>query len=508
MIIVLNFGSQFTHLISRRLRELHVENKICLPDQVTEQELASADALILSGGPNSVMDEIINYNAAIFKCGKPMLGLCYGHQLIAHTFGGTISSHQTREYGAAQLTILDKSDLFDGLDDTETVWMSHGDSVTNLPSDFEVIGTSTNGQPAAIANHQKKIFGMQFHPEVHHTKHGMRILQNFVNVCGIKHTAQKRHDPQHIIQEVSKTVGDASVIMGVSGGVDSLVASYAIHKAIGDRLFCVYVDTGLMRHNENAYVQNMYADLGFAHFKSVDASEIFLSRLQSITDPEEKRKIIGHSFIEVFEHTINQMKTEHGEIGFLGQGTIYPDTIESAESSQTAHKIKSHHNVTLPKNMQFKLVEPLRQLYKDEVRSLGRDLGLCDDALNRHPFPGPGLAVRILGAIDKDKINIVRKADHIFISALKEFNYYKDVWQAFAALLPVKTVGVMGDARTYEYMISLRAVTSVDAMTADWVPLPPEFLHYVSNKVINEVNGVNRVVYDITQKPPGTIEYE
>ena len=508
MIVILNFGSQFTHLISRRLRDLHVEAKIRLPDQVTDQELDDAQAVILSGGPNSVMDQKIDYNKKIFSCGKPMLGLCYGHQLIAHNFGGTISSSHTREYGAAQLTVMDTSDLFQGLDQTETVWMSHGDSVTTLPDNFQVLATTQQGKVAAMADHKRRIFGMQFHPEVHHTKHGMRMLQNFISMCGITHKKQHTHDPQHIIADIKKTVGDESVVMGVSGGVDSLVASYAIHKAINDRLFCVYVDTGLMRQDENAYVQHMYEELGFAHFKLVDASDIFLSRLQNITDPEEKRKIIGHTFIEVFEHTIAQMKDEHGEITFLGQGTIYPDTIESAESSETAHKIKSHHNVTVPENMKLRLVEPLRMLYKDEVRTLGKELGLCDDYLNRHPFPGPGLAVRILGAIDKDKIRIVRQSDHIFINALREFNYYKDVWQAFAALLPVKTVGVMGDARTYEYMISLRAVTSADAMTADWVPLPAEFLHYVSNRIINEVNGVNRVVYDITQKPPGTIEYE
>jgi len=507
MIIVVNFGSQFTHLISRRLHELGVAADICLPEQLTNQDIERAQAFILSGGPEGVSDENIAFDEQIFTCGKPILGLCYGHQLIAHRFGGKVASSHKREYGAARLTVLDADDLFAGLDDQQTVWMSHGDSVSDVPEAFRVLATS-DGHPAAIAHNEQPIFGMQFHPEVHHTAHGTQMLKNFVSHCGIATAPVQARDPEQVINDIKTTVGDACVIMGVSGGVDSLVASYALHKAIGTRLFCVYIDTGLMRHNEQAYVQQMYDDLGFVHFQAVDASELFLSRLAGVADPERKRTIIGHTFIEVFEETVARMKDAHGEITFLGQGTIYPDTIESAESSKTAHKIKSHHNVTLPERMQLKLVEPLRMLYKDEVRQLGRAMHIPDDYLDRHPFPGPGLAVRILGAIDARKVEIVRKADHIFISALKEWGHYSDAWQAFVALIPVKTVGVMGDARTYEYMLSLRAVSSVDAMTADWVPLPANFLHYVSNTIINEVDGVNRVVYDITQKPPGTIEYE
>ena len=507
MILIINYGSQVTHLIGRRLRGLGVEATIKQPEQITDTDIQASKAIILSGGPESVSDQTI-LNKKIFSSGRPILGLCFGHQLIAREFGGNVEQGQTRQYGAAKLTVLDKADLFAGLDEEQMVWMSHGDSVSALPKQFRVIGRSEDCTHAAIAHTEKKIFGLQFHPEVEHTKNGTQILHNFVKIAGIKPTLTLQNRIQTIITDIQKKVGNASVIMGVSGGVDSLVASYLLHQAIGDRLFCVYVDTGLMRKDETEEVKRLYDTLQFAHFAVVDASVAFLTRLDSISDPEHKRKIIGHSFIEIFENTVAQYAQKNQTIQFLGQGTIYSDTVESSQATSSSAKIKSHHNLTLPDNMSLKVIEPLRDFYKDEVREIGKELGITQEYLNRHPFPGPGLAIRVVGALDKEKIAIVREADHIFITELKKANLYKDVWQALVALLPIKTVGVMGDARTYEYMITLRAVTSSDAMTADWAKLPNDFLQMVSNKIINSVSGVNRVVYDITQKPPGTIEYE
>lgn len=507
MILIVNFGSQVTHLIARRLRGLNIHADIKHPEHVTDTDIDNAQALILSGGPGSVHNQTA-LNKKLFAAQKPILGLCFGHQLIAQEFGGRVEQSHKREYGAATLTVLDKQDLFANLDDKEMVWMSHGDSVTHLPEGFVTLGSSADCNHAAIAHHDKKIFGIQFHPEVHHTQHGTQMLKNFISIAGIKPNWFIKDLKQQIIDNIKTTVGNASVIMGVSGGVDSLVASYLIHQAIGDRLFCVYVDSGLMRKYETDYVKQMYQTLGFTHFDVVDASDLFLNNLAHKADPEEKRKIIGHTFIEVFNNAVAQYKHKHGDITFLGQGTIYPDTVESAQANNSSEKIKSHHNVTLPDDMQLKVLEPLRDLYKDEVRLLGKEIGIKNEYLERHPFPGPGLAIRILGAVDQDKLRIVREADHIFISELKKSGEYNNTWQALAALLPVKTVGVMGDSRTYDYMISLRAVTSIDAMTADWAKLPTTLLEKVSNLIINNVPGVNRVVYDITQKPPGTIEYE
>lgn len=503
MILILDFGSQLTHLIARRLRELGVYAEIAAPIEARDD----AEAFILSGGPQSVYDQQIPYDGRIFTSGKPILGLCYGHQLIAHHLGGEVRKGSKREYGSTQLKVLERDGLFSGLDSEEIVWMSHGDTVTAVPPGFRTIGESESCQNAAIADYSRRIFGLQFHPEVQHTKNGTRLLENFLDVCGIRRDWNIGSQTEWLVQGIRSAVGDGSVVMGVSGGVDSLVSSVLIGRAIGKRLYCVYVDTGLMRKDETAYVRQVYRELGFANFRVVDASETFLTRLEGVADPEEKRKIIGHTFIEVFESAVEVLKAE-AEIQFLGQGTIYPDRIESAQPSKTATKIKSHHNLTLPEKMRLRLVEPLRDFYKDEVRTLGEDLGIKKEYLWRHPFPGPGLAIRVLGAVDREKIAILREADALFTEELKESGEYGRVWQALAALIPVKTVGVMGDNRTYDYMIALRAVTSTDAMTADWARLSAELLERVSNRIINEVKGVNRVVYDITQKPPGTIEYE
>jgi GMP synthase (glutamine-hydrolysing) len=508
MILILNFGSQLTHLIARRFRELGVYSEIKLPYDVTDSELDKCDAIVLSGGPNDVNAESITFNKYVFSCGKPILGICYGHQIIAHQFGGSVVSSDSSEYGETKLVVLEKTGLFEGLNNDEIVWMNHGDTIGQPPVGFKTIGTSPDCKHAAFVNEEKNIYSVLFHPEVHHTKHGMEIFENFINLCDIKKDWKVEEQKDRLIDEIKTLVGEESVVMGVSGGVDSLVGSFLIERAIGKRVFCVYVDTGLMRKDETQFVKEMYDELGFDNFEVVDASSLFLGKLKGVTDPEEKRKIIGHTFIEVFEKEVEKLKEQNFHIKFLGQGTIYPDRIESAAPSKTADKIKSHHNLTLPEKMSLKLVEPLSDLYKDEVRLLGKELGIKKEFLDRHPFPGPGLAIRILGDIDEEKLVILREADDIFISELKSSGEYKNTWQALAALIPVKTVGVMGDHRTYEYMIALRAVTSMDAMTADWAKLPNDLLQRISNRIINEVKGVNRVVYDITQKPPGTIEYE
>lgn len=512
MILILNFGAQYAHLIARRIRELGVYSEI-LPCDVSLKEIGrlKPGGIILSGGPSSVYE----HNAPIMDrkilgLGIPVLGICYGLQLIAKFAGGTVLAGKSKEFGKKEINVKNNGKLLRGLSKKEQVWMSHGDLVAELPKDFEVLASTDTCRIAAFENNDKRLYGIQFHAEVAHTPKGNKILKNFVfGVCKSKKEWGTGSILKRLIREIKKEVGKNSVIMGVSGGVDSTVAATLLHKAIGSRLHCVFIDHGMIRKNEAGEVVNFFENrLKFRHFYFVDASQIFLERLKGITDPEEKRRAIGHTFIEVFESKVIELDKMHKKIKFLGQGTIYPDRIESAQPTKYASKIKSHHNLALPEKMKLKVVEPLKELYKDEVRKIGNELKIPHDIISRHPFPGPGLAIRVLGEVTAERLRILREADYIFIDELKKSGHYGKVWQAFAALLPVKSVGVMGDARTYEYVVSLRAVTSIDAMTADWAKLPNELLERISNIIINEVRGVNRVLYDITQKPPGTIEYE
>lgn len=509
MIAVLDYGSQYCHLVARRIRSLGVYAEI-FPNSVAASELKNkkVQGIILSGGPRSVYENNApSLDPEILRMDIPILGICYGHQLLAHSLGGKVVP-SSKEYGKETLTILKRSRLFKGLDKKEQAWMSHGDSVVRLPKGFEHTGRTSDCKFAAYADEKRKIYGAQFHPEVQHTTHGMKLLGNFLDICKCKRDYTIKGLDRKIIAKIRATVGNGAVIMGVSGGVDSLVASELIKKATPN-IYCVFVDHGIIRKGEAGYVRSLYQKLGFKHYYYADASQIFYTRLKGVTDPEQKRKIIGNTFIEVFEKKVVELKEEHGEIKFLGQGTIYPDRIESAKASKAASVIKTHHNVGgLPEKMKLKLVEPLKDLYKDEVRELGKMIGLPRDALMRHPFPGPGLAVRIVGEITPERIGIVQEADFIFTDELKKSGQYDKIWQAFAALLPVKAVGVMGDARSYGYVIALRAVTSVDGMTADWAKIPSNVLESAASRIVKNVRGVTRVVYDITQKPPATIEYE
>ncbi len=509
MIVVINFGGQYCHLIARKIRELGVKTEI-FPHSISAKELKklNPDGIILSGGPASV--NTVNspkMNSNILELGIPVLGICYGLQLIAKTLGGKVVPGKVSEYGKNIILVKGKDPLLKGLK-KEQVWLSHFDTVKEIPKNFVVSSSTKSCKFASFYNLKKKIFAVQFHPEVHHTPKGKKILSNFINFCKAKKDWKISSLVKSIQKEIKEKVGNNKVIMGVSGGVDSLVASVLIHKTIPDQLFCVFVDNGLMRKNETQYIESVYKKLGFKHFFVVDASTEFLFALEGISDPEEKRKIIGHTFIKVFEDKAFELEKEFGRISFLGQGTIYPDRIESAEPSKTASKIKSHHNLTLPEEMNLDLLEPLKDLYKDEVRELGKTLKLSKELLGRHPFPGPGLAVRVLGEVTKEKVNILREVDFIFIEELKKNNFYYKTWQALAAIFPVKAVGVKGDEREYSYIIALRAVDSVDGMTADWTRIPEKLLEKISNKILNEVKGVSRVLYDISQKPPATIEFE
>ncbi len=510
MIIVLNFGGQYCHLICRRIRDLGVSSEI-LPFNASKEDILMKQprGIILSGGPSSVYDEkapVMKKN--MLELGVPILGICYGLQLIAKLSEGEVKQKQ-REYGKNILRVQKQGILLKGLKKTEQVWASHGDSVLSLPSEFTILASTESCRIAAFENNNRKLFGVQFHPEVTHTPHGKRVLQNFVfEICQSEKDWNMKNLDKLLIDDIKKTVGKHSVLMATSGGVDSTVAAVLFHKAINERVFCIFVDHGLLRRNERSEVENIYSSFGFKNFYTIDASSLFISRLRGVTDPEKKRTIIGTTFIDVFEKKAKEIEKYHPEISFLGQGTIYPDRIESAQPSKEASKIKSHHNLSLPEKMKLKVIEPLKELYKDEVRDLGKTLSIPQEILNRHPFPGPGLAIRIVGEITQERIDIVRNADAIFIEELKKSGFYSKTWQAFAALFPVRTVGVMGDSRTYDYCIVLRAVTSTDAMTADWAKIPQPLLEKISSRIINNVRGVNRVFYDISQKPPATIEYE
>ncbi len=508
IVLVLDFGSQYTQLIARRIREIGVYSEIH-PYNIPLSKIKEIDpkSIIFSGGPSNVYQKNApKLSPEIYKLNIPILGICYGLQLIAHQLGGEVDRSAKREYGKVQLFIDDISDLFFNFEKQTNVWMSHGDALIKLPSGFEKIAHTNNSPFCVIRDESRKIYGVQFHPEVIHTEKGIEIIRNFVlRICGCKSDWSTESFIKQKTVEIRNVVGSGKVICALSGGVDSSVLAVMMHKAIGDTLFCFHIDNGLMRKDESEEVVRRFKDEYKINLDYIDASKIFLERLKGVENPELKRKIIGHTFIDIFEEEARKL----GDVDFLAQGTLYPDVIESQSFKGPSATIKSHHNVGgLPEKMKLKLIEPLRELFKDEVRAVGSELGLPHDLLYRHPFPGPGLAVRIIGEITIDKLEVLRNADYIFIEELKISQLYDLIWQAFAVLLPVQSVGVMGDERTYENVIALRAVTSVDGMTADWFRMPQEILEKISSRIINEVTGVNRVVYDISSKPPATIEWE
>ncbi len=510
MVIVLNFGGQFAHLIARRVRDLGVKSEI-LPFDASAREITKLNpsGIILSGSPYSVLEkQAPRPDRRVFDMGIPILGICYGEQIMAQMLGGKVVRGKGREYGKEILTVKAKKGPFAGLANKETVWFSHGDQVTRMPRGFTRTA-STHGCPiSGMADPKKNLWAIQFHPEVSHTVHGTKVLSNFLfSVCKAKKDWNVSNVLETIIRDIRKEVGDRHVAIGISGGVDSLVAATLLYKAIGSRLHAIFVDTGLLRKDEVETVSRSLRKQGFKNLHVVRAQKTFLTRLAGKTDPEEKRKVIGHTFIHIFEDTIKK-ELKHHPVTFLAQGTIYPDRIESAEPTKYASKIKSHHNLTLPEKFGLTILEPLKELYKDEVRKLGIMLKLPKELVWRHPFPGPGLAIRIVGEITEERLRILREADAIFTEELKVSGEYEKIWQAFAVLLPLRTVGVMGDERTYEYMIALRAVDSVDVMTADWHKMPPALLERISSRIVREVRGVNRILYDVSQKPPATIEYE
>ncbi|MBI4428668.1 MAG: glutamine-hydrolyzing GMP synthase [Ignavibacteriales bacterium] len=509
LLLVLDFGSQYTQLIARRIRELGVYSEIH-PFHLSIERIRQLNpvGIILSGGPSSVYErDAPKPSEKIYSIGVPVLGICYGLQLIADQLGGKVAASTRREYGKAFLHIDNRDDLFSGLDGSTSVWMSHGDSLSQIPPDFEPIAHSENAPICAIRNPGRKIYGVQFHPEVVHTPDGSKILSNFVfKICKAHGSWTPESFVKQATQEIKGRAGRSNVLCALSGGVDSSVLAVLLHKALGQQLYCLHIDNGLMRKNESREVVRMFEENFRMNLASVDATDIFLSRLKGVVHPEEKRRIIGRTFIEIFEAEAKKLE---GSVEFLAQGTLYPDVIESVSTKGPSKTIKTHHNVGgLPGSMRFQLIEPFRELFKDEVRKIGLILGVPEEFIRRHPFPGPGLAVRVLGEITKEKLELLRDADDVFIQELNRANLYDEIWQAFVVLLPIQSVGVMGDGRTYEYTAALRAVTSIDGMTADWARIPPDILARVSSRITNELKGINRVVYDVSSKPPATIEWE
>lgn len=514
-IVILDFGSQYTQLIARRIREFNVFS-VVLPCTASLEKVRELNpkGVILSGGPCSVYDpQAPAADPAVLAMGVPVLGICYGLQFVVHHLGGKVQPAAAREYGHVEVAVVAETPLFRGLPQTLDVWMSHGDHAEQLPQGFSLTAKTANAV-AGIADEARRIWAVQFHPEVAHTRQGMALLKNFcLEICGAKQDWTPEHFIQATVARVKAQVGDGHAICGLSGGVDSSVAAVLVAKAIGDRLTCIFVNNGVLRKDEFAKVQKTMREQLGLNVVAVDAGDRFLDKLAGVTDPEKKRKVIGNEFIAVFDDEAKKIfdaeKSAGEEVAWLVQGTLYPDVIESSSVHGPSHTIKSHHNVGgLPENMKLKLIEPLRDLFKDEVRRIGRDLGMPEDILERQPFPGPGLAVRILGEVTADRVALLQEADEIVVAEIKAAGLYRKVWQSFAVLLPVKSVGVMGDQRTYAYTCAVRAVESEDGMTADWAPLPYEVLRTISSRIVSEIHGINRVVYDITSKPPGTIEWE
>jgi GMP synthase (glutamine-hydrolysing) len=510
-IVILDFGSQYTQLIARRIREQNVFSVVlpCTAPFASIQQLNPA-GIILSGGPSSVYDaDAPPADARVLTMDVPVLGICYGLHYILHELGGKVRSADRREYGHADVEVVLPTALFEGLPTHLPVWMSHGDEALELPEGFQLTAKTSNAV-AGIANESRRIWAVQFHPEVHHTRQGKDLLRNFLfRICKVGPDWTPEHFIQTTVERIRAQVGDGHAICGLSGGVDSSVAAVLVDRAIGDRLTCVFVNNGVLRKDEFRKVQENLRDKLGLNLVAVDASQQFLSLLAGVTDPETKRKIIGNEFITVFDQEAHRIAQKTGSVDWLVQGTLYPDVIESSSVKGPSQTIKSHHNVGgLPETMKLKLIEPLRDLFKDEVRRIGRDLGMPEDILQRQPFPGPGLAVRIVGEVTPERVAILQEADEIVVDEIKAAGLYRQIWQSFAVLLPVRSVGVMGDQRTYANTCAIRAVASEDGMTADWVPLPYEVLKRMSSRIVNEVKGINRVVYDITSKPPGTIEWE